>query len=108
MILGPGSVGVHKLFDRCELLITRLAGEPQLALVAGDDGLDAIRVLARDCPAVLRDDGMLLLEHGSEQADRVRETLAAAGWGEIENHKDLAGLPRISTARKIAPTSTND
>lgn len=88
--------------------LARLACEPQMALVAGADGLDAIRTLAQDCRDILRDRRALMLEHGSEQESPVQEILAAAGWADIETHKDLAGLPRISTARKIAPTSTND
>lgn len=92
--------------DSAEL--ARLASEPRLALVAGADGLDAVRTLAEDCRHVIRDKCALMLEHGSEQESRVQEILAAAGWADIETHNDLAGLPRISTARKIAPTSTND
>ena len=79
--------------------LTRLAQEPQTAIVAGDDGFDAIRVLARDCGQLLRGDGPLMIEHGFDQEDGVAAILAAEGWLSIECHKDLAGLPRVSIAR---------
>ena len=73
--------------------------EPLLALVSGEDGLDAIRVLARDCGALLEVEGLLLIEHGAEQADAVASILAAEGWGNITCHNDLAGISRVTTAR---------
>lgn len=73
--------------------------EPLLALVSGEDGLDAIRVLARDCGALLEEEGLLLVEHGAEQSDAVASIFAAAGWGDIACHNDLAGIPRVTAAR---------
>ena len=74
--------------------------EPQAALVGGRDGLDAIRVLARDCGAILGSDGILLLEHGAEQQRDVEKTLLEQHWSSIECHNDLAGFPRVTTARR--------
>lgn len=79
--------------------LTRLAREPQLAIVSGADGLDAIRVLARDCPEVLKAGGSMMIEHGFDQEDAVAAILAAAGWASIECRKDFAGLPRVCIAR---------
>jgi release factor glutamine methyltransferase len=73
--------------------------EPRGALAAGDDGLDAIRVLARDCGALLEPDGVLLFEHGAEQQDSVAAVLREYGWIGIECHTDYAGLPRVTVAR---------
>jgi release factor glutamine methyltransferase len=87
--------------------LRKLQHEPQSALAAGDDGLDAIRVLAADCPAILVDDGMLLIEHGSDQAPEIAALLDSHGWTDICCHNDLAGLPRVTVARrggKQAPT----
>jgi len=77
-----------------------LRHEPRSALVAGEDGLDAIRVLAATCGDVLEDGGLLLIEHGFDQADDVAALLAASGWTAIACHRDLAGLPRVTAARK--------
>ncbi|MGB5628863.1 MAG: hypothetical protein WBM57_05825, partial [Woeseiaceae bacterium] len=69
------------------------------ALAAGHDGLDAIRILAADCPAILADGGLLLMEHGAEQASDVAALLKSHGWVDICCHNDLAGLPRVTVAR---------
>jgi release factor glutamine methyltransferase len=73
--------------------------EPRAALASGDDGLDAIRVLATDCADIIEDDGVVLIEHGAEQADDVAALLATHGWTEISNHKDFSGHPRVTAAR---------
>jgi release factor glutamine methyltransferase len=80
--------------------LLKLQHEPQSALAAGKDGLDAIRVLAADCPAILEHDGMLFLEHGAEQASEVAALLESHGWANICCHNDLAGLPRVTGARR--------
>ena len=73
--------------------------EPRSALSAGEDGLDAIRVLARDCGALLEPGGALLIEHGAEQRESVAALLREHGWSEITCHTDYAGLPRVTVAR---------
>ncbi len=79
--------------------LSDLGHEPQSALVAGEDGLDALRVLAADCRDVIVPGGLLLVEHGCDQADDVAALLAANGWSDIQCHNDLAGLPRVTAAR---------
>jgi len=54
--------------------------EPQAALTSGVDGLDDIRRLIETAPARLPAAAWLLLEHGYDQAERVRELLHAAGF----------------------------
>ena len=78
--------------------LAALAAEPQVALVAGSDGLDAIRILARDCVALAVSGALLLVEHGADQADAVAATLADCGWVDIDCHSDFAGLPRVTSA----------
>jgi release factor glutamine methyltransferase len=77
-----------------------LQHEPQSALAAGEDGLDAIRVLATDCSAILDDEGVLIIEHGADQASEVAALLESNGWADICCHNDLAGLPRVTVARR--------
>lgn len=79
--------------------LARLSAEPLEALAAGADGLDAIRILGQDCIAVAASGGLLLIEHGADQQVAVAEILASNGWVEIECHADLAGLPRVTSAR---------
>ncbi len=80
--------------------LERLRQEPLTALVSGEDGLDAIRVLARDCAQILKDGSAMMIEHGCEQESGVASILAAQGWSSVVCHKDYAGLARITIARK--------
>ncbi len=70
--------------------------EPPAALASGADGLDAIRHIIATAPAYLSAQGQLWLEHGYDQADAVRALLIAAGFIAIEQHRDLAGIVRVS------------
>lgn len=70
--------------------------EPHSALVAGADGLDDIRLIVSQAPQYLRPGGWLLLEHGYDQAEAVRELLSAAGLRMTESRLDLGGHERIS------------
>jgi len=76
-----------------------LRAEPALALRAGEDGLESINKLARDCPAIIEDEGLLVLEHGAEQKNQVAELLMSYGWQHIQCYDDLSGLPRVSSAQ---------
>ena len=80
--------------------LTNLQHEPVEALVAGADGLDAIRALAAECGQILKSNGVLLIEHGADQYDDVAAILAASDWTNIRNHTDFAGHPRVTAARK--------
>ena len=73
--------------------------EPTMALVAGEDGLDCIRMLVADAHRCLKSSGYLVMEHGFDQGDRVRELLAGAGYGNITTIKDLAGHDRLSAGQ---------
>ena len=75
-----------------------LRHEPMMALVAGDDGLDAIRILARDVRDILAQDGVFLVEHGADQEEAVAGLLRGRGWSGVECFRDLAGHPRVTKA----------
>ena len=82
--------------------LERLHLEPRMALVSGDDGFDAMRILTRDCPALLERGSALIVEHGFDQADGYASILSDHGWSDVECHKDLAGLQRVTMARQSA------
>lgn len=84
--------------------LAKLTFEPSQALVAGDDGLDAIRRIAAETMDQLTAGGTLLLEHGADQEAAVAELLAAAGWNDVRCFKDLAGLPRVTRASLPDPS----
>ncbi|MDX1592785.1 MAG: peptide chain release factor N(5)-glutamine methyltransferase [Gammaproteobacteria bacterium] len=73
--------------------------EPRAALVAGEDGLDDLRRLVSGARRCLVPGGHLLLEHGFDQAEAVRELLDRAGYVAIADHRDHAGQPRVASAR---------
>lgn len=70
--------------------------EPKKALVAGPDGLDELKRLIPDAPACLSGDGWLLVEHGSDQGEEVRQLFARAGFRNIGTRLDLGGNERVT------------
>jgi len=85
--------------------------EPSEALLAGPDGLDAIRALltqlSRRMDTFHRIEGesdhsalALALEVGEGQAEAVAELLGGAGFGAVQTRPDLAGIPRIVWGRR--------
>lgn len=74
--------------------------EPAIALVSGNDGLDAIRHLAENAQKFLRPNGWLMLEHGLDQAGAIEELLHHHGYRDIVFHQDLAGHARVATCHR--------
>ncbi len=73
--------------------------EPREALLAGADGLDAIRAVI---PGLAGRAGVLALEVGIGQAETVGGLLRASGFDAIEVRPDLAGIPRVVIGRAEA------
>jgi len=75
--------------------------DPQAALDGGPDGLAAYRAIAADAARLLAPGGWLAVEIGVDQGEAVSELLAARGLAVTEApRRDLAGCPRVVTARK--------
>lgn len=75
--------------------------EPEMALFAGEDGLDIIRRILAEAGNYLAEDGLLLMEIGEKQTEEVLRLAAESGqFKEIAVKKDLAGLDRYLKARK--------
>ncbi len=74
--------------------------EPRLALVGGADGLEALNRLIAEGKHYLRAGGWLLLEHAPQQTRAIAQSLRDQGYVEIECSLDLAGLERVSAARR--------
>jgi release factor glutamine methyltransferase len=70
--------------------------EPHGALIAGPDGLDALREIISNAGDHLLNGGYLLLEHGYTQGKSVRELMALSGFKKIRTEHDLAGHERIT------------
>jgi release factor glutamine methyltransferase len=75
--------------------------DPHLALFSGDDGLDAIRVIARRGLVLLKPGGVVGVEHADVQGASAPAVFSdGARWEEVRDHRDLAGRPRFTTARR--------
>lgn len=74
--------------------------EPQTALVAGSNGLEAIGTIAAAAPPRLNPNGWLLLEHGYDQGPACQAVLASQGFENIETLPDLQGTNRVTLGRR--------
>jgi release factor glutamine methyltransferase len=74
--------------------------EPVAALVAGPDGLDAIRSITAQAMGHLQAGGWLLLEHGYNQGEQVVTLLRARGFTEVADYRDAAGIDRVGCGRR--------
>lgn len=67
--------------------------EPETALFAGPEGLDAYRCLVPQLPEIMQENGFAVVEIGAGQADSVGAIAAEAGF-RSRLVRDLAGRPR--------------
>lgn len=79
-----------------------LAFEPRTALTDEVDGLQDLKAIIDEAPQHLAAGGVLLLEHGYDQAEAVRAMLSAAGLEAVRTVRDLAGNDRVSGGRRPA------
>jgi release factor glutamine methyltransferase len=72
--------------------------DPLLALFAGQDGLDAIRVVVAQSARLLRPAGLICVEHADVQGESAQQILLQqGGFGGVRDHSDLSGRPRFVT-----------
>lgn len=74
--------------------------EPRLALVPGPTGHEAYARIAPAAAAGLRAGGLLALELGWRSEAAARALVADAGFACVDVRPDLAGIPRVLTARR--------
>jgi release factor glutamine methyltransferase len=84
--------------DDVHLTTGDLRFEPRSALVSLEQGLKDITEIIYQSKQYLISGGVLMLEHGSEQAANVARIFAIAGYTDINTHQDLAGLDRVTIA----------
>ena len=70
--------------------------EPNSALESADEGLADIKLIIKQSKICLKNDGCLMLEHGFEQGQRVRDVFSSHGYVEVSTIQDLAGLDRVT------------
>ena len=84
--------------DDAPIAATVREWEPEGALFAGPDGLDACRMLIPQLSGLLADGGAAVVEIGASQAGQVTEIAARAGFTS-ELRRDLGGRPRALVLR---------
>ncbi len=77
--------------------------DPALALWAGDDGLDALRVVAAVAMRLLRPGGVVAAEHAEVQVESAPAVFLEAGFDQVRDHPDLNRRPRFATATRPKP-----
>jgi release factor glutamine methyltransferase len=75
--------------------------EPALALFGGETGAELYAPLILQAAKLLKPGGILVLELGHKSAEEVSLLLAAAEWAEAAITNDLAGIPRVVSAKRL-------
>ncbi|MHA6617172.1 peptide chain release factor N(5)-glutamine methyltransferase [Pseudonocardia sp. DLS-67] len=75
--------------------------DPPAALFGGPDGLEIIRAVVSASAALLRNGGALAIEHDDTHGEAVPALMHRRRvLTDVEDHPDLAGRPRFTTARR--------
>ncbi len=70
--------------------------EPQSALVATQQGLSDIQIIAGQARSRLKNQGHLLIEHGYNQQQQVQAIFTELGYDQVQTYQDLSGQPRVT------------
>ncbi len=73
-----------------------LSHEPQHALVAAAQGLQDLQAVITQSPPYLNPGGYLILEHGYNQAEKVRHMMEQGGYSNVHTRRDLAHIERAT------------
>ncbi len=73
--------------------------EPAIALFGGEDGTEIYAPLIAQAARLLKPGGFLVLELGHDSASHVLSLLEGTGWRDCTLTNDLAGIPRVISAR---------
>jgi release factor glutamine methyltransferase len=87
--------------------LAALSSEPVDALTDHADGLDCLRRIVAGASAHLRPGGWLLVEHGYDQGERVRQLLSDAGLRGARTVRDMAGHERVGMAQSATDPASD-
>jgi len=96
IISNPPYIG---LIEKDEISTEVIKYDPQIALFAGRDGLDAYKKIIPDLAKFLNPDGFVVLEIGASQSNQVKNMMNLVGFIETQIVKDLSGKDRLVSAK---------
>ena len=96
IISNPPYIG---LAEQDELSDEVIKYDPEIALFAGRDGLDAYRRIILSLSKFLNPDGLVVLETGASQGIKVKNMMNAVGFIDAKIVKDLSGKDRLVAAK---------
>jgi release factor glutamine methyltransferase len=76
--------------------LAALRHEPRMALTSGPSGLEDIATIVSQARPCLNRGAALLIEHGHDQAQAVRDLLVQHGFTNVQHRPDLAGIRRCT------------
>ena len=96
IISNPPYIG---LTEKDEISAEVIKYDPEIALFAGRDGLDAYRRIIPSLTKFLNPDGFVALETGASQSNQVKNMMNAVGFIDAKIVKDLSGKDRLVAAK---------
>src|SRR5258708_23708778 len=79
--------------------------EPDTALFGGETGTEIYAPLIAQAAALLKPDGILVLELGHNSAEHVSRILTAPVWSDLALTNDLSGIKRVASAPRTSTCS---
>jgi release factor glutamine methyltransferase len=87
--------------DDLHLKCPEIIEQPEVALVSDNEGLKDIETIISQAQKYLQIEGMLLIEHGYNQANKVKEIFLNYKFYNIKQHKDINNKIRSTSGIKI-------
>lgn len=87
--------------DDLHLKCPEIIEQPEVALVSDNEGLKDIETIISQAQKYLQIEGILLIEHGYNQANKVKEIFLNYKFHNIKQHKDINNKIRSTSGIKI-------
>ena len=98
IISNPPYIG---LIEKDEISTEVIKYDPEIALFAGRDGLDAYKKIIPNLAKFLNPDGFVVLEIGAYQSNQVKNMMNVVGYIDTQIVKDLSGKDRLVASKFI-------
>ena len=96
IISNPPYIG---LIEKDEIAAEVVKYDPEIALFAGRDGLEAYKRIIPNLTKFLNPDGLVILETSASQSYQVKNMMNAVGFIDAKIVKDLSGKDRLVAAK---------